>query len=207
MEKVIKLSVSFFKVHYLPFVLGGSLLTLFLPYLVGVQNLDVMRSAFVVERFFSLIGLLLFIPLFIPDVNRDTLTIIRTKETNYWYILCIRLIVIVIFTTALTIVYLLILRFNQAQFPFLSFFFGTLAIVTFLGGLSNFIFSLSKQPILGMMAGLIYYVVNMSASRQHLGPFYLFNLAQTDWQPQLFLFTIGCALLVLSVIYASSSNV
>lgn len=203
MEKVIKLTSSFFKVHYFPFVVGGIFLTLFLPYVVGVRNSDVIMSAFIVERFFTLIGILLFIPLFLPDVNLEALTIIRTKTTPYWHILCIRFALIMTTTTALTFVFLWTLRLNHATFPFDTFFLGTLAIIIFLGGLSSFSFSLSRQPIIGLMASLIYYFACMFGGHRYLGQFYLFNLANFDWQSRLLLFTVGSVLMGLSVLYAN----
>lgn len=199
MEKNVNISRYFFRLHYFPFVLAATVVTALLPILMGIENLESAQVAPIVERFFSLIGLVLFVPLFLPDVQREILANIRSKKTDYGMVLVTRLLQIFFFTMLLLAVFLLIIKMNRSTFDFSAFFLAELATVIFLGGLISLAFYFFKNLVPSLMIAIMYYVLCMFNGQKYFGPFYLFTLVERDWNSKLILFFSGMMMLILSI--------
>ena len=85
-----KVSIAFWRFHFYPAVFTAFLLTLLFPTFFGVENAPFLQSAEIYERFFPLIGLILFIPLYLPDSSEETTLLIKTKRFSYVGILFLR---------------------------------------------------------------------------------------------------------------------
>ncbi len=200
MEKVVKISCYFFRFHYLPFFLViVGFLGLF-PILFGTEFLEMEQAAFVVERIFTILGLVLFIPLYLPDSQKEILAVIRAKKTSYGTLLLIRFSQILFMLLATLGIFLMILKVNQSQFDFWQFFLAEFATVFFLGGLLNISYAFFHYMIPSTMIAIMYYVLNMFSSKKYFGSFYLFTLAESDWWSKTLLFLVGFILLFSSIL-------
>ncbi|MHC5248434.1 hypothetical protein [Enterococcus sp. LJL90] len=203
MEKNSRLAYYFFKKYFSFFVVPVILLTCFLPVVVGMENLVTSQAAIVLERFFTLIGVVLFVPLFLLDEQQNILQVVRTKETAYSQILIIRLAEILAMIAVSLLLFLGILKINQSTFDFINFFLAEFATVIFLGGLTCFLWSIFRQMIPSLMVTIGYFVICLTSSKDQLGPFYLFTLVSEDWQSKQLLFAAGVILLAVSIFLAN----
>ncbi len=79
-----KVSIAFWRFHFLPSSFYGvPVNALLFPTFFGVENAPFLQSAEIYERFFPLIGLILFIPLYLPDSSEETTLLIKTKRFSY----------------------------------------------------------------------------------------------------------------------------
>lgn len=206
MEKNLKIIGCYFRLHYLPFIIIGVLLTAGLPSLVNIKILTLEQSAIVLERFFTIIGIIMFLPLYLPDADANILDIVRTKKTAYLQIILLRLIQILLATFGLLILFLLLLHLNHSILNFGTFFAAELANILFLGGLSSVAFVLSWHPVVSLMVPMLYYVFNFFTNEQKLKVFYLFGLADKEWLSKIVLGSSGIILLLISMWIATKKK-
>lgn len=170
------------------------------PFLFGAEFLEREQTAFVVERIFTIIGTVLFIPLYLPDTQKEILAVVRVKKTSYGSLLLIRLSQILFMILAALGIFLITLKVNQSQFNFWQFFLAEFATVFFLGGLLNIAYAFFHHMIPSTMIAIIYYVLNMFSSKKYFGSLYLFTLAENDWSSKTLLFLVGFAMLFFSIL-------
>lgn len=206
MEKDLKLSRTFFRFHYWPFVAVTILFLIVFPFLFGAQYLEPEQTAMIVERLFTIIGIVLFIPLYLPDRQKKILAVVRAKKTSYSRLLILRLVQILAMVLISLAVFLLVLKLNRSEFNFLEFFFAEFATVLFLGGLLNISYTFFQNLIPSTMVAMMYYVLNMFSGSKYFGPFYLYTLMENDWQSKIWLFLAGVVLLTVSIILSTQQK-
>lgn len=199
MEKVYSIGKNFIRCHYLFYLFGGVLFLMILPFFVGLENLDVFQSAKVIEYWYSLIGLLLLFPLYLPDNDTAALAIIRSKRTSYRWIVGIRLLLEVICSLLFLSVLLFLMKRGNSSFPESYFMLRGLGTALFLGGISAMTFAFIRHPVPSIMIPFLYYLLNMLSKRTYFGRFDLFSIAQENWQDGWLLLVSGSLLLLISV--------
>lgn len=195
-----KVSIAFWRFHFYPAVFTAFLLTLLFPTFFGVENAPFLQSAEIYERFFPLIGLILFIPLYLPDSSEETTLLIKTKRFSYVGILFLRFLQILITLLLLTCGCLLIFELSNATIEFDLFLFSGLANALFMGGLYAIGFVFTTQPVAGLILPLGYYVASLFAGEKYLKMFYLFALGEKDVHSKLVLLFSGLLLIAISFI-------
>ena len=60
------------------------------PLILGLSNLDAAESAKVLETYVALIGIILFVPVFLPEQNRDLWELVKAKYMNITSVYLIR---------------------------------------------------------------------------------------------------------------------
>lgn len=193
-----KVSSAFWRFHFYPAVFAAFLLTLLFPTFFGVENTSFIQSAEIYERFFPLIGLILFLPLYLPDSSEDTTMLIKTKRFSYVGILFLRFIQIIIALTILTCGCLMLFELSNASIEFGRFLFAGIANALFMGGLYALGFALTAQPVAGLILPLGYYVASLFTADKYLKIFYLFTLVEKDTESKLVLFFNGILLILIS---------
>lgn len=200
MEILAKVSTTFWRFHFYPAVIAALLLTLLFPTFFGVANASFVQSAAIYERFSPLIGLILFLPLYLPDISEETTLLIKTKRFAYVTILVLRFIQIILVLLLLTCGCLAIFEYSNATIEFDRFLFSGLANALFMGGLYALGFAFSNQPIAGLILPLGYYVASLFMGDKYLKIFYLFTLSERDTASKLVLFFCGTLFIVISFI-------
>lgn len=175
MEKFLKISAVNFKYNLLPHLLVSMLLCLAAPLFIGTRNLDTYQVAKIMEAYLCLIGIILLIPVFIPDMNKDIRDLIASKRMPMYSLHIIRTLWALFFLVLMSLAFLWILKGENCAFDFWEMFYTVTANALFLGGMGMFVFALFDQAVFAYMIPLVYYVINFGG-RKHFGNFYLFSM-------------------------------
>ncbi len=175
MEKFLKISAVNFKYNLLPHLLVSMLLCLAAPLFIGTRNLDTYQVAKIMEAYLCLLGIILLIPVFIPDMNKDIRDLIASKRMHVYSLHIIRTLWALFFLVLMSLAFLGVLKGENCAFDFGEMFYTVMANALFLGGMGMFVFALFDQAVFAYMIPLVYYVINFGG-RKHFGNFYLFSM-------------------------------
>lgn len=190
MEKFLKISAVNFKHNLLPHLTISLILCLAAPLFIGTKNLDAYQVAKVMEGYVSLTGIVLLIPVFIPDMNKDIRDLTASKQTPMYSLHVIRILWALLFLLILGGLFLFVLKRENCVFDFGEMFYTVMANALFLGGMGMFVFALFDQAVFAYMIPLVYYVINFGG-RKHLGNFYLFSMQAGHFSEKHYLFFGG----------------
>lgn len=206
MERYLKLTKVTVRHHLLPYILVSILYVLFAPVLMGMRNLDASQVAKIVEIYLSLLGVILLIPVFSPDMNPDIRELVRSKKQSMLSQHLLRLMVGYGVLLLLGVFFLLCLKQGKCMFDMSRMFYSFLANATFLGGMGMFLFGLVDQIVFAYMLPLVYYVVNFGMGTKQLGNFYLFSMQAGSLAEKNYLLTAGILFLVAGLLIREIKN-
>lgn len=169
------------------------------PLILGISNLNAEQSARVLETYVALIGIILFVPVFLPEQNRDLWDVVKAKYTSMISVYLIRTVLSLFLSAALILVCIAVLKAGNCEMETGRYYFGTLAETIAFGGLGIFACSVSDNLIVGYMIPLAYYVVALSAGPGYLGVFYPFGML-TDYHTKYWLLAAGIILMLSGII-------
>ncbi|MDF2803504.1 MAG: hypothetical protein K0S61_3407 [Anaerocolumna sp.] len=170
------------------------------PLVMGFSNLNQLQVAKILELYLSFIGMILLVPIFIPDMNHDIRDLIRSKREAMPVIHLLRTIEAVAVIVIIGVSFLLLLKKENCIFSFGNMLYTLLANGFFLGGLGMLMFSLSDQVVFAYMIPLIYYVVNYGGLGRRLNMFYLFSMQMNQITPKLYLMVSGILFIIGSIV-------
>lgn len=196
-----RIAYTYLRFQFLPYVICAVLFVCLLPLLVGTRNLEYGQSAQIVERIFSLVGILLLIPIFAPDRDGGTFAVIRSRKTNYLTILLSRLLVELVLIGLLLLGVLAMLQVGASQFDFGRFFFAGMATVIFVGGLGVLVYAVTDQIVVAFMIPILYYVACFGGGVKYFGQFYLFTLAAQNWSSKWWLLGAGVCFIIVGLLW------
>ena len=79
MEKYYEVGKEYLRHHAAPSFAAAAALLILSPLVVGIRNLDTAQSARVLETFVALIGILLFVPIFLPEQDRALRDVVSAR--------------------------------------------------------------------------------------------------------------------------------
>ena len=165
------------------------------------------QSAQVLEMYFSIVGIVLLVPLFMPDQNRDIRDVVASRETPMLYIHSIRLVTELVLLAVFLLIFLFWMRWGECQISIWENFVGTFANCLFLGGLGICFFGISDNLPVAYMIPMFYYIANYGG-RKHLGSFYLFSMmAGGNAQEKIWLAAGGVLLIFLGICWRDKAQV
>lgn len=200
MERYLQIEKEYFLHHFYIHILIAVLLCLSSPFLMGVENLDRYQTAKVLEMFFSLMGIILFVPVFLPDFDLTIRELLESKKTSAWLLQILRLLQSVFVLVVLLLGFLIFLKQHQCNFPFWKYFLGTMADCLFLGGMGLVIYSITDYVTIAYLLPLFYFIVNISG-KKYLGKFYLFSMTYGSFEENWYLLTLAGIFLVIAMGY------
>lgn len=165
-------------------LLAGSLLIL------GIRNLDLAQSAKVLEMYVATIGILLLVPVFQPEQNKDLRDLIASKYTDIRCIYGVRVGISVLVSGILLFVYMGVMRHGNCEMELGKFFFGTMAEMLAFGGIGILAYAWSDNLIVGYMAPIVYYVIAYGGGAKYLKKLYPFAMT-TDYSTKYVLLAAG----------------
>ena len=157
------------------------------PLILGISNLDAAESAKVLETYVALIGIILFVPVFLPEQNRDLWELVKAKYTNITSVYLIRVGLSLLESVLLVLVYI-------GEMEIGRYFFGTMAEIMAFGGLGIFAYAVSDNLIVGYMIPLGYYIAATGAGYKYLGKLYPFGMLQ-DFTTKYWILATGILLM------------
>ncbi|MBS6195687.1 MAG: hypothetical protein KH828_08920 [Clostridiales bacterium] len=192
---------EYLKHHYLGHLLAAFLFCIFAPAVIGIEALDELQSAKVGEMYLCLTGIILLVPLFMPDQRRDIRDLIAARETPMIQIHLIRLLESMVILVLLTVLFLLRMRQGECEFSFIKLLAGTLANAVFLGGMGIFVYGISDNLPIAYMMPMVYFILNFGTGKEYLGVFYLFSMMQGSFSEKIWLGTAGVLLLAAGILW------
>lgn len=178
--------------HYYAWYLAAAVFfCLLAPFIMGMDALGQAQTGQALDYYFSILGIILITPLFIPEQNREVKDLVSVRAYPMWKLYLFRLGGEGIILAILSLLVLSRFWYGECTFPFLTYFFCSLANSMFLGGLGIFSFGLSGSLPASYMIPFLFYVCNFGAGKDYLGPFYLFSLAQGNQSNKIWLGIVG----------------
>ncbi|MCI8589929.1 MAG: ABC transporter permease [Clostridiales bacterium] len=196
---VFEIAAINFRHNSLISVIVAALFCSIIPLFVGIANLDVRSAAMPLEMFVSLIGIVLLTPVFQPEQNEEIRDLVSSKSFSTMKVYLIRLIYLVIFAFLFISLFAIFMKLQHSDIT-LILVIGTLIDALFLGAIGMFTSALTGNTVMGYMAGLLYYALNVGMGNK-LGCFYLFSMTFGQYASKCWLALAGFAMVAISLLY------
>lgn len=195
--KTLTLIRAQFKLVILSCIVISIVLLILVNLLVGTKYLDPITSAQLLERYVSLIGILLLTPMFFPEQDKDISEVVEAKYMSHLKIVFGRLILSLVVLAFLVSMMLLVLKIGECEFPYLKYLLGTCISALALGSLGFFGAGVTNNVIVGYMISLCYYILN-HVLKEKLGHFFLFSMGRGSFEEKYYLFIAAVVLIGLT---------
>lgn len=169
------------------------------PLLMGVANLGQQDTAKVLEMYVALIGIVMLVPIFLPEQNQDIRDLVYTKYMKSQLIYTLRILGNVLILMIFLAFYIVMLKKNSCEFPVVKYYFGTLAEMLFLGGMGLFFYGLTDNLVIGYMIPIFYYIVAIGSGAKYLKLFYPFSMVIDSYDEKVWLFLAGVVLIASGI--------
>lgn len=200
MEKSLKILSANLKHNLIPYTVVCILMIILSPLFMGTENLMQEQTAKIIEMYLSLFGIIMMVPVFTPDLNRDIRDLIYSKKTPVFLLHIIRTLQSVLIFAVLGIIFLCYLRAGNCRFDFGKMFYTLMANAIFLGGVGMLVFSVSDHVVFAYMIPLIYYEMNFGTGKDKLGKFWLFSMQSGSMDEKHYLIITGLLMVILSIL-------
>lgn len=184
----------------LPHLIISLIFCLLTPVFFGVENLDAIRTAQLLEMYIGLVGIIMLTPIFLPEQYKDIKDVVYSKKTAMIEVHVIRVLEGIICQGILLFCVLLYLRNNNCDFPFLQYYLGIMANAIFLGGIGIFIYALFDNIAIAYMMPIMYYLLNYGSSKKMLGRFILFSMVRGSYNEKYYLAIVGILLIMIGIL-------
>lgn len=198
MENYLDIGKVNIRYHMLWHITAAVLFLCAAPLLMGISNLDAGQTAQVLEMYVCLAGIILFIPVFLPENDKNIRELTASKyicETKVW---AVRLAESMILLMLLYLAFVLNLKAHGSVFSLGTAYGGVLANAVFLGGIGILGYGLTDHVIIGYMIPMMYYIGNFGGSK-YFGKFYLFSMMQGSAEEKIWLAAAGVICILLGV--------
>ena len=192
MERILSIEIEHFKNHYAGHLAAALLFSLLAPVIMGMEALNQYQAGQILDVYFSLLGIVLLTPLFMPEQNKDIRDLLASREYPLRNIQLLRLLQAVVILAVLNLLVLFQMKLGECTFPFGTYFCCAMANCVFLGGLDHL--------VIAYMIPVFYYICCYGAGQKYLGKFYLFSLMTGDLENKIWLGTAGILLTAAGVV-------
>lgn len=186
------------KHNFLPLFLLSGIVIALTPLLFGTAALEETAAAAPLELMVSTIGIILLVPVFLPEQNSEIADVIASKYRNPVYVWLVRTACSVLGIVAWVLIFSACLFVRGCEITFVLVF-GTIADAMFLGSMGLFVAAIVNNLPTALMVPLLYYILNLTL-KEKLGKFNLFAMMDGDNEPNLWLFFAGVVLIVSAVV-------
>lgn len=169
------------------------------PLLMGVANLGQQDTAKVLEMYVALIGIVMLVPIFLPEQDQNIRDLVYTKYMKSQLVYILRILGNVLILMIFLAFYIVMLEKNNCEFPVVKYYFGTLAEMLFLGGMGLFFYGLTDNLVIGYMIPIFYYIVAIGSGAKYLKLFYPFSMVMGSYDEKVWLFLAGVVLIVSGI--------
>lgn len=183
--------------NFIPHFLLAIVIILVTPLLFGISNLDSSAVWTPLEIFASLIGIVLLVPIFIPELDHEIADVVNSKYTNMGLVLLLRTVYSIIAIILLIVLLCLSMKVLGSDTTLLHIS-GGIANSIFLGALGAIAISICRNVAVGYMVPLIYYTINYAGGNK-LGNFYLFSGMAGSYNEKIWLASVGILLIILAI--------
>lgn len=200
MERILSIEIEHFKNHYAGHLAAALLFSLLAPVIMGMEALNQYQAGQILDVYFSLLGIVLLTPLFMPEQNKDIRDLLASREYPLRNIQLLRLLQAVVILAVLNLLVLFQMKLGECTFPFGTYFWCAMANCLFLVGLGIFTYGITDHLVIAYMIPVFYYICCYGAGQKYLGKFYLFSLMTGDLENKIWLGTAGILLTAAGVV-------
>lgn len=179
MEKYAKLEVFYLRHHYLPHLLLAAFFCLLSGGFMSFRNLNQQQAAQVMEMYVILTGIILFVPVFMPEQDREIWSLERSKSMPMWKQYLKRTITAVMIQALIISGFVLLLAKESPSVKADVLWSGSFCEALFLGSIGYFSGAVLNQVIIGYMVSILFFAANIGLS-EHFGVFGLFQMMRED---------------------------
>ena len=167
----------------------------------GIDNLDSTASAFILEHFASLTGIIMITPVFLPEQDKNISELAESKYTPMTGIYLTRIILAAVSLFLLLSGFTAVMILMSCEFDILKFIFGTFITAFFLGASGFITYSVSNNIVVGYLLPLGYYTFNMFIGSKQLKYIYLFTLTQNGFTEKYSLLGLGLIFIAAGILF------
>lgn len=200
MERILSIEIEHFKNHYAGHLAAALLFSLLAPVIMGMEALNQYQAGQILDVYFSLLGIVLLTPLFMPEQNKDIRDLLASREYPLRNIQLLRLLQAVVILAVLNLLVLFQMKLGECTFPFGTYFCCAMANCVFLGGLGIFAYGITDHLVIAYMIPVFYYICCYGAGQKYLGKFYVLSLMTGDLENKIWLGTAGILLTAAGVV-------
>lgn len=193
------------KHNLFPHIVISVLLCVIAPLLMGVENLDEPQVAKIIEMYLGFLGMILLIPLFLPDTNKDIRDLIASKKVPITVVRLIRLLEAFAVLSVLLAVFLAMLKYNDCTFHFGKCFYAAVANCIGMGGVGLLFYSLVDNIAFAYMMPFLYYVISLS-NRKFLGKLWLMGFSGGSIDEKKYILIAGICMMVAALLVREKSR-
>lgn len=157
--------------------------------------MDMVHSAECLEQSVILIGIILIVPLNLPEQPKAIQEVVCTRKIAHWKILLLRLAMSTLFLILLVCLFAGIMIWKNCSFPFMAYAAGTAISAMALGSLGFAIAIVTDSVIAGYLASAGYFLLNILGNIPGKSIFYLFSMEKGNYTTKIYL--LGWSLLML----------
>lgn len=168
------------------------------PLVFSIRNLDAYNASVVLERFFSLVGVVLFTPVPLPEQDKNIREVVCSRYTSFAGIIAMRFLLVLPVLPLLVGAMCAAMAASGSVFPFATWWLGSSVSAFFLGALGFFAFSATGNWVAGYLAPACYFAINMGAGPK-LGRFYLFSLGMGSLTEKYWLLGFGILFVIAAL--------
>lgn len=166
---------------------------------MGVANLGWQDTAKVLEMYVALIGIVMLVPVFLPEQDQDIRDLVYSKYMSNYLVYTLRVLGNVLILMIFLAIYIVMLRENNCDFPVMKYYCGTLAEMLFLGGMGLFFYGLTDNLVIGYMIPIFYYIVAIGSGAKYLKLFYPFSMMKGSYDEKVWMLLAGMLLIVSGI--------
>lgn len=203
MERYLKIAKVNLKFNLFPHMIVVICLCLVTPLIMGVKNLDSVNTAKILDVYISLLGIIVLVPIFMPEEDEDIKDLIKSKKESIAINYLIRITQAIMFLIIMVLGFLAYLKSGNCTFDFLPYFYGTMSTCIFLGGLGILLYSIVDNIAVGYMVPILYYILCYGSGKKYLGKLYLFSMMKGDILDKKYLLIAGALMIIVGVVYRS----
>ena len=210
MENIIEILKVNWRQNLRYHAVGAVIFCLLMPFFFDINGMDEISVAKVSEVYFILLGIICFVPVFLPDQDLAVRNLLDTKRMSAGIVCLVRFLQSLFLMLLLEAAALLFFQWKGAVFPFWKYFAGTAAGIIFLGGIGMLTFAVSNTMPLAYMMPMLYYVMNMGNGKKYLGKWYLNSMSAGSFTEKWYLFFTGILFVLLALLfrtYAGKMNI
>lgn len=193
------------KHNLLPHAAVAILLCAVAPFLMGVANLDEPQVAKIIELYLGFLGMILFIPLFLPDTNKDIRDLIASKKIPITVVRLVRLLEAFAILLVLLLTFLAMLKYNDCDFHFGRCFYVAVANCVGMGGVGLLFYSLVDNIAFAYMMPFLYYLISIG-NKKFLGKLWLMGFSGGSLEEKKYILTVGICMMVAALLVREKSR-
>lgn len=207
MERYLSIAKVNLKFNLLPHIISVLFLALLAPMIMGISNLEPLQVAKVVDLYLSLFGIVLCVPLFIPDEDHSIRELVQSKKESMFIVHGIRLVEEVLILLISLILFLLLMKQQGSHFPYYKYLYGGISNCLFLGGLGIISYSIVDNLAVAYMIPILYYIMCMGGAKRYLSKFYLFSMMGGSIEDKIYLLIAGILMIIAGIIIRNNRKI